>query len=203
MGITAHDSRVAVRLPSGRTGFLTPTAPRRAPIRPKVLMVITLAEAGGAQSYVASLLPALSEHFEVAVAAHGDGPLRDATVKAGARFIPLRHVRRPIHPGRDVAGLVELVRLIRRERPAILHASSSKAGILGRLAAAAAGVPVRIFTVHGWAFSAYSGLSSKLYRWADRLMRPLTTASSRTLDWARSRPALPRRSRATTASPGG
>ena len=39
-----------------------------------------------------------------------------------------------------------------------------------------AGVPVRVFTAHGWAFGARTGLSSTLYRWADRLARPLTTA---------------------------
>jgi glycosyltransferase involved in cell wall biosynthesis len=143
--------------------------------RPRVLLLITLAEVGGAQTYVASLLPALADRFDVAVAAHGPGPLRDAAADAGARFIPLKHVRRPISPWRDVAGFVELVRLLRRERPDILHASSSKAGILGRLAAHATGVPIRIFTVHGWAFSAHSGLASSLYRWGDRLVQPLTT----------------------------
>jgi glycosyltransferase involved in cell wall biosynthesis len=143
--------------------------------RPRVLLLITLAEVGGAQTYVASLLPALADRFDVAVAAHGPGPLRDAAADAGVRFIPLKHVRRPISPWRDVAGLVELVRLLRRERPDILHASSSKAGLLGRLAAHATGVPIRIFTVHGWAFAAHSGLASSLYRWADRLVRPLTT----------------------------
>jgi glycosyltransferase involved in cell wall biosynthesis len=72
---------------------------------------------------------------------------------------------------------VELSRLLRREQPQILHASSSKAGVLGRLAAAATRVPIRFFTVHGWAFSAYSGLTSVLYRIADRLMEPLTTVT--------------------------
>ena len=142
-----------------------------------MLLVITLAEVGGAQSYVAALLPALAAEFDVAVAAYGEGPLREAAVEAGVRFVPLKHVRRPIQPARDLAGLVELVRLFRREQPAIVHASSSKAGILGRVAAAAVGVPVRIFTVHGWAFSAYSGLASTLYRSADRLVRPLTTTT--------------------------
>jgi glycosyltransferase involved in cell wall biosynthesis len=137
------------------------------------VLVITLAEAGGAQSYVASLLPALQNGFEVLVAAYGDGPLRDAA----PRFVPLRHVRRPINPVRDLLGLVELVRLFRRERPDIVHASSSKAGVLARLAARVVGVPVRVFTVHGWAFTAHSGLASQLYRWADRLVRPLTTAT--------------------------
>lgn len=145
--------------------------------RPRVLLVITLAEVGGAQSYVAALLPALAERYEVVLAAHGEGPLREAAAAVGARFVPLRHVRRPINPLRDFAGLLELISLLRRERPRIVHASSSKAGVLGRLAAVAARVPIRFFTVHGWAFSAYSGLYSRLYRVADRLMAPLTTVT--------------------------
>ena len=124
---------------------------------PRILLLITLAETGGAQTYVAGLLPALAGRFDVVVAAHGDGPLRDAALAAGARYVPLRHVRRNLHPAHDVLGLLELAALIRRERPDIVHANSSKAGVLGRTAAAALGVPVRIFTAHGWAFKAYSG----------------------------------------------
>jgi glycosyltransferase involved in cell wall biosynthesis len=139
--------------------------------------LITLAEIGGAQSYVAALLPALTRDFDVTVAAHGAGPLRGAAAANGVRFLPLANVRRPISPLRDLAGLVELVRLLRRERPDVLHANSSKAGILGRLAATLTGVPIRIFTVHGWAFSAHPGVASRLYLWADRLMRPLTTVT--------------------------
>lgn len=143
--------------------------------RPRLLLLITLAEVGGAQTYVASLLPAVVGDFEVTVAAHGAGPLRDAAQAAGARFVPLRSLRRPINPWRDLMGVIELVRLLRRERPDILHASSSKAGVLGRVAGFLARVPIRIFTVHGWAFAAHSGSSARLYRWADRLVRPLTT----------------------------
>ncbi len=139
--------------------------------------MITLAEVGGAQSYVAALLPALAERYDVVLAAYGEGPLVEEAARAGARFVPLQHVRRPIHPLRDLAGLVELIRSLRRERPQVVHASSSKAGVLGRLAAAATRVPIRFFTVHGWAFSAYSGLASRLYRVSDRLMAPLTTVT--------------------------
>ncbi|HET8651175.1 MAG TPA: glycosyltransferase family 4 protein [Gaiellaceae bacterium] len=145
--------------------------------RPRLLLLVTLAETGGAQSYVASLLPAVVQDFDVAVAAYGPGPLRDAAAEAGVRFLPLRSLRRPVRPWRDLAALVELTRLLRAERPDILHASSSKAGVLGRVAAALARVPVRIFTAHGWAFTAHTGLASALYRWADRLVRPLTTVT--------------------------
>jgi glycosyltransferase involved in cell wall biosynthesis len=137
--------------------------------------VITLAETGGAQSYVAALLPALTPHFDVVVAAHGDGPLVAAAEQAGVRFVELRHMCRALHPVRDALGLLELVALIRRERPDIVHANSSKAGILGRLAAMVGGVPITVFTVHGWAFKAYGGLASRLYRTADRVMARATT----------------------------
>lgn len=144
--------------------------------RPRVLIVITLAEVGGAQTYVAQLLPALVERYDVTVAAWGPGPLVAAAEAAGATFVPLRNVRRELGL-RDVLGLVELVRLYRRVRPDLVHANSSKAGVLGRLAAWLARVPVRVFTVHGWAFKAAEGPASAIYLWADRLMRPLTTAT--------------------------
>ena len=145
--------------------------------RPRILLLVTLAETGGAQTYVAQLLPAFVGSYEVTVAAHGEGPLRTAAAQAGADFVALEHVRRPIRPWHDLLGLVELVRLMRRLRPQVVHANSSKAGILGRIAAWLSRVPVRIFTVHGWAFSAASGSAAPMYRWAERLVRPLTTAT--------------------------
>ncbi len=147
------------------------------PERPRILLLVTLAETGGAQTYVAALVPALVGSCHVTVAAHGDGPLRTAAQWAGADFVSLRHVRRPISVWRDVLGLVELVRLMRRVRPHLVHASSSKAGVLGRIAGWLTSVPVRIFTVHGWAFTASTGRSSVMYRWAERLVQPLTSTT--------------------------
>lgn len=145
------------------------------PTRPRVLLLVTLAEVGGAQTYVAELAPALAEEFDVTVAAWGPGPLRTAVERAGLRYVPLRHVRREVSLLHDPLGLLELVRLCRRLRPDVVHANSSKAGVLGRLAAWLARVPVRIFTVHGWAFEQHEGGASSVYLWLDRLVRPLTT----------------------------
>jgi glycosyltransferase involved in cell wall biosynthesis len=143
--------------------------------RPRVLVLITLPEVGGAQAYVAALLPALAREFDVTVAAHGRGWLTDQAAAAAVPYVTLRHVRRPIDPLVDLRGLAELVRLMLRLRPDVVHANSSKAGILGRIAATLTGVPVRVFTVHGWAFRAYDPPASTLYLWADRAMRRLTT----------------------------
>jgi glycosyltransferase involved in cell wall biosynthesis len=141
--------------------------------RPRILIVATLAEVGGVGSYIAMLLPALVERFDIVVAAHGPGPLRDVTSASGARFVPLTHMRRPINPFRDLLALVEFIRVCRRVRPDIVHANSSKAGVIVRLAAALARVPIRIFSVHGWAFSV-PGMNRTVL-WADRLVRPLTS----------------------------
>jgi len=144
--------------------------------KPRLLILITLAEPGGAQTSVALLLPGLADRFDVTLAAHGAGPLRQAARAAGIPFVQLEHVRRPIHPWHDALGLAELVRLCRRLRPDIVHAHSSKAGVLGRVAATLAGVPIRVFTVHGWPFGAYGGLQGRVYLWLERLMRPITTS---------------------------
>ena len=144
--------------------------------RPRLLVLVTLAETGGAQTYVSSLLPALVARYHVTVAAHGDGPLRRDTLCAGASFVPLRHMQRPVSPWRDACALLEVVRLMRRVRPHVVHANSSKAGFVGRIGARLVGVPVTIFTVHGWAFRAPTGATSVVYRWLERLVRPLTTA---------------------------
>ncbi len=144
--------------------------------RPRILLLVTLAETGGAQAYVGALSTRLVGHFDVTVAAHGAGPLTDLARSTGAEAAELVHVRRSVSP-RDVLGLAELVTLMRRLEPHVVHASSSKAGVLGRIAARLAGVPVCIFTVHGWAFSAHDGLEAKLYWLAERAVRPLTTAT--------------------------
>ena len=175
------------------------------PGRPKLLIVITLAEIGGAQTCVADLLPALTRDYDVTVAAHGDGPLRAAIREAGATSIELRQLRRRIGL-RDLAALLELVRLIRTLRPAIVHTHSSKAGIVGRFAAAICRTRVVLFTAHGWAFKAEPGLKSRSYLWADRLgaaSRPRSSVSRRRRDFTawQPGPAPPTiRSSSTTAS---
>jgi glycosyltransferase involved in cell wall biosynthesis len=166
MGTTLERSRPA-----------TPAASADRNGRARVFVLVTLGEVGGAQGYVASLLPALAGEYDVIVGAHGGAFVREASERFGVEFVPLEHLRRPISPWRDLRGFAELYRLLRRHRPDLLHASSSKAGVIGRLAAAAARVPVRIFTVHGWAFSAHSGTAAVLYRWADRVAGRATTAT--------------------------
>jgi glycosyltransferase involved in cell wall biosynthesis len=142
---------------------------------PRLLILVTLAEIGGAQTFVATLLPAVTERYDVVVAAHGPGPLRAAAEAAGARFEPLDHLVRSVSPWHDPSALAELLSLCRHVRPHIVHANSSKAAVLGVLAARVARVPVRLYTVGGWPFRRSSGLRSRLYLSGDRLVGRLAT----------------------------
>ena len=170
--------RRGLRLGARRSRFCTLRAMPGATPRPRVLLVITLAEVGGAQSYVAALLPALAERYEVVLAAHGEGPLREAAARAGVRFVPLEHVRRPINPFRDLAGLVELT----RSPPARAAPDPAREQLEGRSPRAVS--PRRRRGCRSASSPSTAGpsprtpgLASLLYRVSDRLMAPLTTVT--------------------------
>jgi len=60
---------------------------------------------------------------------------------------------RRLSPFHDLLATWRLWRLLKRERFDVVHTHSSKAGIVGRIAARLAGVPVIVHTVHGWGFN--------------------------------------------------
>jgi glycosyltransferase involved in cell wall biosynthesis len=84
-----------------------------------------------------------------------EGNMLDLAARRGVRPVVLPGLGRSIRPGRDAATLVRLYRLIRRERPDIVHTHTAKAGTLGRLAARLARVPVVVHTFHGHVFRGY------------------------------------------------
>lgn len=67
----------------------------------------------------------------------------------GVSVTELPSLSRLVSPVGDLRILATLYSLFRRERPAVVHTHTAKAGTLGRLAAWWAGVPVRIHTYHG------------------------------------------------------
>ena len=108
-----------------------------------------------------------------------EGDLRGHAVAEGLSQAPVAGLVRRISPGGDARALPQILRLIRRWRPDVVHTHMMKAGLLGRLAAFACRVPVRVHTFHGHVFSGYfpGGLSrllvvmeSSLARLTDRLV---------------------------------
>lgn len=89
--------------------------------------------------------------------------LERAEAHGGIRTILCPSMVRELAPARDARCLRELRRIIRDWKPDVVHTHSSKAGILGRMAAWSLGVPAVIHTIHGLAFHPYQA------RWRNRI----------------------------------
>jgi glycosyltransferase involved in cell wall biosynthesis len=95
--------------------------------------------------------------------------------KLGVRVIPLPSMVRSVNPIRDLMALFSLIGIIKAEKPHIVHTHSSKAGIIGRLAAKFAGVPYIVHTPHGHVFYGhFSLLASKIFLWLENLFSKFT-----------------------------
>ncbi len=90
-------------------------------------------------------------------------------------------VRQP-SPFKDFTALMKMYRIFKSEKPHVVHTHSSKAGIIGRLAAKAAMVPVIIHTVHGWGYHDHQSFFMKqtfylLERFCEKLTDKLIVVS--------------------------
>jgi glycosyltransferase involved in cell wall biosynthesis len=105
--------------------------------------------------------------YDVAVVCSGEETTEGSGLSADWDLVgcPLYHVSIPrtIHPLQDLRAAWQLYRLIRRLRPHIVHTQTSKAGLVGRVAARLAGTPIVIHTAHAFPFHPY--LSAPV-RWA-------------------------------------
>jgi len=90
----------------------------------------------------------------------------------GARHeVPTYRVEMPrrVTPFRDLRGVTRMTRILRRVRPDIVHAHTPKGGLLGMIAASAAGVSVRIYHMRGLPLMAASGWKRALLRRTERV----------------------------------
>jgi glycosyltransferase involved in cell wall biosynthesis len=99
--------------------------------------------------------------------------------RRGCRVVDVPALGREVAPLADLTALAQLVRLIRHERPAVVHTHTSKAGFVGRLAAVIARAPAVIHQPHGHIFYGYYGprrtavftaLERRAARWTDRII---------------------------------
>lgn len=126
--------------------------------RVRVLHVCTIALT--ARVFIAPLARYLRHRgYEVAIACSTEAQT-DAPDELPCREVPGAHIyhvpiARTISPVQDVMAVLKLWRLIRRLRPHIVHTQTSKAGVVGRLAARLAGTPIVIHTAHAFPFHSH------------------------------------------------
>ena len=148
---------------------------------PKIVRLITRLNIGGPAIHTILLtreLPALG--YDPILAAgdfeDGEGDM-SYLLDPADRFYRIPQLSRSVSPIRNLMALLRIWRLIRKERPAIVHTHTAMAGCLGRAAAIVAGVPIVIHTFHGNSLRHYfSPAKSAMFLAIERLLSRRTDA---------------------------
>jgi glycosyltransferase involved in cell wall biosynthesis len=153
--------------------------------RVKILRVIARLNMGGPALHVAYLTAGLrGRGYDTTLVAgslaRGEDSMAFVADELGVEVVRIDELGREISPLRDLMATVRLARLIRRERPQILHTHTAKAGTVGRVAALLAGSrrpPIVVHTFHGHVLRGYFGpLRSLFFRVLERRLAARTTA---------------------------
>ncbi len=128
--------------------------------QPRILFLVTQGDLGGAQQYVLMLAHAFHPRAKIGVALAPDGAKKSwlsqtvATDSAMTR-VTIPHLCRAISPYNDIRAVLEVRALLQTDAWDILHANSSKAGVLASIAAWSLGkgrTTRVVYTAHGWVF---------------------------------------------------
>ena len=128
---------------------------------------------GGVARHVADLATGLTERKHEVLLCGPALPVGFAPSYPHAQL----DLQRAIAPRRDLAALARFTRIVRSVRPDLIHAHSSKAGAIARLARLRhPGIPV-IYTAHGYAFAGQfaRALERSGYREIERALAPLAS----------------------------
>lgn len=107
--------------------------------------------------------------YQVITASGEPFPKEEIPQLKGVRFIPQPHLVRPISIKEDLLALRDMIRLIRKEHPDIIHSHTPKAGLMGMLAGWLCRVPIRIHTVAGLPLLVHRGFKRKVLNLVERI----------------------------------
>jgi glycosyltransferase involved in cell wall biosynthesis len=148
----------------------------------RVTHIITRLVIGGAQENTVATVFGLREkqgvepHLVSGPTIGPEGSMESAFASCPGMLTIVPQLVRPIHPPKDYRALAKLESFLRGQNPQIVHTHSGKAGVLGRLAARRAGIPVIIHHIHGPSFGPFQGpLANWLFTAAERYAARATT----------------------------
>jgi glycosyltransferase involved in cell wall biosynthesis len=147
----------------------------------KIMRVITRLNIGGPAIHTILLTERFNNERFSSMLVKGREGLREGDMyyyarEKGVEPIMIPELQREIKPLQDCMALWKLYRLIRKEKPDVVHTHTAKAGVLGRTAAWLAGVPVILHTFHGHVLKGYFGrLRSWIFIKIERVMARIST----------------------------
>lgn len=150
-------------------------AARLAEGRPKSFHIITRMTRGGAQENTLATVAYLQKlEYDVLLITgpswSREGEILSEAIESGVPVMILPELCREIRPFDDILALCKLMAFMKRARVSLVHTHTSKAGLLGRLAAFLCKVPLIVHTPHGHVFHSYFSLpKAKLFLLLERM----------------------------------
>lgn len=135
--------------------------------KPKIIRATTIGSS--LESFCAPMLPYLVDKYDIVVVSNPDEALERMSHLPGVRTIGVP-MQRHIAPLSDLRSLWRMYRLMRRERPWLVHSMTPKAGLICMLAARLAGVPNRMHTFTGLIWPTSHGIKRSILKAMDRLL---------------------------------
>lgn len=148
---------------------------------PKILRIINRFNLGGITynvSYLSKYLPAEYEtHLIGGPEEEGEESSLYIPESLGLNPVIVEELKRSINPFSDYFAYKKIKRIIKEFKPDIVHTHASKAGAIGRLAAASCKVPVIVHTFHGHVFKGYfSGFKTSVFKAIERYLSKKSSA---------------------------
>lgn len=140
----------------------------------KLVRITTVPES--MQNLLRGQLKYMSEYYEVVAISTPTPKVFEMMLheQGDIRGIPIAMERHP-SPWKDLKALVKMVKVLREEKPFIVHTHTPKAGLLGMVAARIAGVPHRLHTVAGLPLLVHTGMKRKMLDAMERLTSSCAT----------------------------
>ncbi|MCL5127862.1 glycosyltransferase family 4 protein [Algibacter sp. L4_22] len=112
----------------------------------------------------------MTNYFEVVgISSKGGDKLQNVSNQENIRTIPVE-LKRQISPINDLITVWKLYKVLKKEKPFIVHSITPKAGLLGMIASKFAGVPHRLHTFTGLIFPTKRGFIKKLLISTDKIL---------------------------------
>lgn len=144
--------------------------------KPTIVRIIARLNVGGPSIQAILMTDDLRARGYRTLLLAGDVPKTEQSMeylakRKGIEVTRIDTMSRQISVLRDLRAFFRILRILRREKPSVVHTHTAKAGVLGRIAAIAAGVPVRVHTFHGHVFDGYfSPLLTRLFIAIERIL---------------------------------
>jgi glycosyltransferase involved in cell wall biosynthesis len=142
--------------------------------RKRLLFIITKSGLGGAQTNVYDLISNFYKEYEIHLVVGSDGYLTEVVQALDIHTYVIPTLNRSIKPFADYQAIENCIALINKIKPDLIHAHSSKAGVIARIAGRITKTPT-VFTAHGWGFTPGTPLIRRsLALIAEMLLAPLS-----------------------------